>query len=271
MSTPMSRAVANPHKLMHAELNAICGYGHSRYRVVTDWIEFMFWAFQRNDPQYLTVLDRYAAHGKKQDVAEHFANALGALMLHMRDTNEETLGELYMEFCANERMGQFFTPMPICKLMARMTAYDGIPEGRTFRVSEPCAGSGRMIVALAQEMLSEQADRCFFFAQELDHTCCMMTALNMMFFNLQGMIVWGNALDIKDVRGAWVTQRSHLWGGSIAPYPKEKAATQIMDMWESTLRDRQGLAAPAPPPTAKGRRPLSPPPIGQRPVQLRLF
>lgn len=65
MSTPMSRAVANPHKLMHAELNAICGYGHSRYRVVTDWIELMFWAFQRNDPQYLTVLDRYAAHGKR--------------------------------------------------------------------------------------------------------------------------------------------------------------------------------------------------------------
>lgn len=260
----MSRTAANQYKTIHAELNAICGYGHSHYRVVTDWIELMFWAFQRDDPQYLAVLQGYEASGKKRQAAKHFSNALAALMLHMQATNEEALGEIYMEFCANEHMGQFFTPMPLCRLMAKMTVYDGIPAGRTFNVSEPCAGSGRMIVALAQEMLSEQADRCFFFAQDLDYTCCMM------FFNLNGMIVRGNALSIKDVRGAWITRRSHLWGGSLAPYPKEKAAAQILGMWENTLHDkRENPTAPVPPTHATHSHFI--PPAGQKPTQLRLF
>ena len=49
-----------------------------------------------------------------------------------------------------------------------------------------------------------------------------MTALNLMFFNLSGLVVWGNSLTME-VRGAWETRRSVAFGGSIRPVDAEMA------------------------------------------------
>ena len=49
-----------------------------------------------------------------------------------------------------------------------------------------------------------------------------MTALNLMFFNLAGIVLWGNHLALE-VRGAWETRRNLVWGGSIQSVDKEEA------------------------------------------------
>jgi type I restriction-modification system DNA methylase subunit len=117
-----------------------------------DWLSLMLAAFERDDPAYLKVLERY---GPREDgtphPADHFAHALGAIMLEMRKDNEagvirDHLGEIYeTEGAAEREMAQFFTPMPLCELMARMTVDDSAPENA--RIADPACGSGRLLLA----------------------------------------------------------------------------------------------------------------------------
>jgi hypothetical protein len=63
-----------------------------------------------NDEEYLKIVGRYnnSYEAGNRDI-DHFANALAELMLQMRKTNEELLGEIYMQWNnANKHIGQFF-------------------------------------------------------------------------------------------------------------------------------------------------------------------
>jgi hypothetical protein len=203
------------------DISAKCG--HSRRRIAEDWIALMFYALQRNDSEYLSILESYEACGRKNEIAEHFSKAFAHLLVHMQKTNEEVLGEIWMDFCSNEVLGQFFTPMNICTLMARMMqASSSQPSGR-FTVVDPATGSGRMLVAQAKEMTCEQGNRCLFIGIDLDKYCCMMTALNMCFFNLNAIVIHGDGLNPLDISESWVTERSLLYGGAIHAFPVEEA------------------------------------------------
>jgi len=84
--------------------------GHSHYRVFEDWLDLALYAFMGNDEEYLKIVGRYnnSYEAGNRDI-DHFANALAELMLQMRKTNEELLGEIYMQWNnANKHIGQFF-------------------------------------------------------------------------------------------------------------------------------------------------------------------
>lgn len=204
------------------ELEAIMHKGHHGASVYEDWIGLMFYAFQRDDPHYLEIMGRYrntAPMGQRE--ADHFANATGALLEYMMTTNEEALGPLYMEYASSRHQGQFFTPMDVARMMASITMTD-IPEGRRFSVGDESCGAGACLIAAAKEMTYEQNNRAFFVGQDLSLDCARMTALNLMFFNLSGLVVWGNSLTME-VRAAWETRRSVAFGGSIRPVDAEMA------------------------------------------------
>jgi len=196
--------------------------GHNSYRVFEDWVGLMFHAFQHDDPEYLKIIGRYrntAPKGERE--ADHFANALCELLAYMQTTNKEALGPLYEEYAANHYAGQFFTPPSVARMMARMTQTNPPAEGR-FSVHDPACGAGACLIAAAQEQTYEQNNRAFFSGIDVDVNCVRMTALNLMFFNLDGLVIWGNALAL-DVRGAWQTTRSVVWGGSLRQVNTEQA------------------------------------------------
>ena len=89
-------------------------------------------------------------------------------------------------------------------------------------VLDPACGAGACLIAAAKEQTFEQNGRAIFVGQDIDLNCARMTALNLMFFNLDGIVLWGNHLALE-VREAWETRRSLVWGGSIRPLDREEA------------------------------------------------
>jgi type I restriction enzyme M protein len=63
------------------------------------------------------------------------------------------------------------------------------------KINEPCAGSGRMILASNQI-----AKGNYFIAQDLDAICCKMTAINMCMHEVRGEVHNMDTLRIADLR-----------------------------------------------------------------------
>ncbi|MDR3059917.1 MAG: N-6 DNA methylase [Prevotella sp.] len=102
--------------------------------------------------------------------------------------------ELHSSDWSKKKKGQFFTPPNVCDLMTAMIN----PEGERQRVLDPACGSGRM--ALASHAHNPKN---YHFCMDIDRTCCMMSALNMMIHGIQGEVVWKDALSFLDYREGW--------------------------------------------------------------------
>lgn len=168
----------------------------------------------RDDPSYLKIMREYrneAPEGQRE--ADHFAMAHAYLLAHMKITDEEVLSSLYMEYAANTRVGQFFTPYSVAETMCDLTLRD-IPKDRNFTIYDPTCGAGVFFIAAAKHMSLEENRRAIFIGHDLDINCVRMCALNLMFFNLNGSIIHGNTLTME-VKEAWQTTRT-LIGGNLA-------------------------------------------------------
>ncbi len=89
------------------------------------------------------------------------------------------------------RLGQFFTPQPICDMMAQITPV----EGTRNKVNDPSCGSGRTLLATHAKFIGN-----YFFAEDLDQMCCKMAAINMMIHGCQGEVININSLSRKEYR-----------------------------------------------------------------------
>ncbi len=189
-------------------LEAILRYGYSPFPVFNDWLDLMIYAFERNDPPYLEIMRKYKndqPEGKRE--IDYFAHALAHLQIEMKKTNDDILGQVYMQWNqSNKYRGQFFTPKHVASAMASMLN----PHGR---ILDPCCGSGLMLIEAIKVMDNETLDKAVFVGQDIDLTCVKMCALNLMFFNVDGYVVWGDSL-LLECKKVYQTARSPL-GGSI--------------------------------------------------------
>jgi hypothetical protein len=135
------------------------------------------------EDRYLEIVRNY----EKPD-AYLMAEAFGALVIEM-DNNGDGLkdgfGDFYMEYLSYGRNGQFFTPEPICDIMARILNPAGFGE----RVADCCCGSGRMLLAAAK--ISRNS---LFFGADIDRTCAMMCLINLCLNGLLGEVCWMDTL-----------------------------------------------------------------------------
>lgn len=186
--------------------------GFSRYDVFRDWVRLMLAALQRDDDQYLDILDDYD-RGRDLDrgdrPADLFTEAFGELQSLMADTNLDVLGMAYEEFgMGDDTFGQHFTPHHIATRMIEMVASDGDPEPPV-TIADPACGSGRTLVLAARH--HDVPTICF--GQDKDPLCAQMAALNLCFFNIDGVVVCGDTLTLEKLR-AWET-RGTVVGGEV--------------------------------------------------------
>ncbi|WP_441001288.1 N-6 DNA methylase [Fodinibius sp. SL11] len=196
-------------------LDRIQARGYTMSKVFRDWVRLMLYALQRNDEQYLQVMERYPNEREKGErEADLFTEAYGLLMQKMakdrkmKANPKEYLGDIYMEVAGNysvQGMGQYFTPQPVCDMMAQLTIPETDEEAP--RVADPACGSGRLLHSAAK-LLSTNAH---FTGIDLDSICAHMATLNLCFFNMDGVIIHGNALSMEYYNG-WITKRSMLGG-----------------------------------------------------------
>ena len=200
------------------ELNYILNQGYSSYKIFNDWLDLMLYALMENhEEEYLKTVHRYrntAEIGKRE--IDHFKNAFHLLMAKMQETNDEILGEIYMQWNVNNKYaGQFFTPKNIATFMTQIVnpTYGEI-------ISDPCCGAGIMLIEACKLMNSESLDKALFIGQDLDKTGVKMCALNLLFFNLNGYIIHGNTIELEYLQVYQIIRSP--FGGSIRKLTDEE-------------------------------------------------
>jgi len=142
--------------------------------------------------------DRYLEIVRGYDKPEAYlmAEAFGALVCEMDNHGEglrDIFGDFFMEHISHGHNGQFFTPEPVCELMARLNE----PIGFGQRVLDCACGSGRILMAAAK--VNRNA---LFYGADIDRNCCMMCLINMCLNGMFGEVAWMNSLS-NQFYGAW--------------------------------------------------------------------
>lgn len=102
----------------------------------------------------------------------------------------------------NKHFAQFFTPLHICQLMAQIVS----PENK-HSFYDPCCGSARFSLAANSVTLG-----MFHSLIDIDYTCARMSALNLMYHGIQGIVICDNGLSAgKEFKGAFIVNRRLLF------------------------------------------------------------
>ncbi len=231
----------NKIKEITKELEKIVGRGYSHFNVFPDWIDLMLYALMRNDPKYLSIVNKYKNDkeaGKRE--IDFFTNAFGLLMLGMKNTNEEILGDIYQEWNAGHKIsGQYFTPKHLAAMIAQMTIDKKlVKKKKGVNISDPACGAGIMLIEACKQIPLAKIKDCLFVGQDIDPVCAKMCALNLCLFNLNGYVIQGNTLLLEHNR-VWQTGHSLLYGGSIrelSPEEVEKMKPMIRELLRQKIR-----------------------------------
>jgi hypothetical protein len=148
------------------------------------------------EDEYLAVVGKHSNGKKGSRGCDSLAHMFGELVEQMEETRGEmkdVLGDLFQGAITYGEAGQFLTPEPITRMMAKISTADFVPEeGKTPSVCDPCCGSGRLLLAVAEEHRHWQ-----FVGQDVDLRCVRMTALNLAFRNLYGYVIHGDSLALE--------------------------------------------------------------------------
>jgi predicted RNA methylase len=102
----------------------------------------------------------------------------------------DVLGDLFMDCVSHGKNGQFFTPQPVCDMMAQMTYGNDLAEGKS--ICDPACGSGRMLLSVGKLQRKLR-----FYGADNDHTCVKMAVLNLLVNTMEGEIAWMNSLSME--------------------------------------------------------------------------
>ncbi len=189
------------------------GYKYGLHSVFDDFLEMVICSLSlgAKEDRYHEIVRNY----EKPD-AYLMAEAFGALVIEMDNKGEglkDGFGDFYMEYLSHGHNGQFFTPEPICDMMARMLNPAGFGE----RVADCCCGSGRMLMAAAK--ISRNS---LFFGADIDRTCAMMCVINLCLNGLLGEVCWMDTL-LNRYYAGW---RIELHPEHGVPYIREIAESE---------------------------------------------
>src|SRR5438874_5541038 len=238
-------------------------YGHHTFTIFRHFVELSAIALSNatdpinkaaREPQYLSIVSQY-----KPEEFQKFPPLLGMLVACLEYEPTDVLGVLYHRLeLHNEQSGQFFTPYPVCQVMAKMLVHDAkhlVEEQEFIRAHEPCVGSGAMVIALAQALREEGINyqQCLHVtAIDIDTVAVHMAYVQCTLLHIPALILHGDTL-----RG----ETYSIW----------RTFAHVMGLWDAKLaRDPRRLPTPAPkPPQELPGQPTEPlPPAG---TQLSLF
>jgi type I restriction enzyme M protein len=121
------------------------------------------------------------------------AHAFGYLLNEYTEITEkgvwgDVLGDFFMQTNsgrAASKNGQFFTPIHICTMMAKM-----INDVSMGAINDPSCGSGRNLIAHAHAHFHTPGEKeRLYIGMDLDKRCVNMTALNMAIYGMNGLVV----------------------------------------------------------------------------------
>jgi type I restriction-modification system DNA methylase subunit len=254
------------------KLISALAYRHSHWQVFADFAEMAAISMSnavdqvqrdRREERYMEIVKRY----KPEELAK-FPIMLAELTLALEDEPADVLGRTFHDLeLHNKWAGQYFSPYPLCRMMAKMTLSGKediearIAERGFVTAQEPACGSGAMVIALAHEMRElgiNYQRHLHVTAVDVDVKCVNMTYLQLSLLHIPAVIVHGNSLSLEEF-GRWYTP------------------AHILDGWRWRLRRRSERSEThqieeVPKVSEEPQQAARPDPVnGCRPKQLTLF
>jgi hypothetical protein len=183
-------------------LDRIGSYSHRFHVVFEDFLVFAFCALSYNTREEL-YLDRVKRWEKRY--MEMFTQAFIELVVEMQNSTpfKDILGPAYMLHSSQSRKqwgGEFYTPQPLARAMAKMAlSMQDLPPGR-FTLGEPACGSGTMILAAAHEIVFEAKRNIYDMrvtAWDISKTAAMMCFINTTLWGIPCHVVHGNTITME--------------------------------------------------------------------------
>lgn len=178
---------------------------YTPYNIFSDWVQLCALTiqnsvqiihdeiWQQRESLYIDIIKKYDSREQKT-----MSHMYGMLQEAFENEISDILGEIYMESgCGSKHTGQFFTPFHISVLCAEVRIPKEINEHERFRVSEPSAGGGGMIIALAKVLKDRGINyqRCMdVVAQDLDWNGVYMTYVQLSILGIKATVVQGDTL-----------------------------------------------------------------------------
>lgn len=183
--------------------NFVTRNGFEVGRVFDDFLQYIIWAHTL--PQYGKKIEgwSYTPEQSKEMFSMYQTLILAVKPEIDRRGWFDAFGEIYEDMIAGKfrrsNSGQFFTPSSICEIMTEITApKEQQIVGKT--VSDPTCGSGRNSLAFHARHVGN-----YFVAEDIDHTCCMMTVCNFIIHGVEAEVIWHNSLQPDTFYGGWKT------------------------------------------------------------------
>ncbi|WKB50535.1 N-6 DNA methylase [Eleftheria terrae] len=187
--------------------------------------------YAQREARYLEIVKRY-----NSEEVERFPHMLACVVETLEVGSCDCLGETFMALNLGDHWkGQYFTPYPVCSLMARMSVVNcdaPIARNGFVRAMEPCVGAGAMVIALAEAMQDNQLNpqqQLHVTAVDIDATAAHMAYIQLSLLHIPALVVHGNSLSLK----TWST-----W----------KTPAHILGFWDQKLRKVEQAQAEQQPP-----------------------
>lgn len=181
-------------------------YTQSYSTVFGDFVEFALLMLNLNK-QAKDFKDLEARWPKQED-----QKLFAEMFFHWGNAScnfHDALGDLFMECVSFGRNGQFFTPEPLCEMMAIMQISKDVEDGKS--VMDCACGSGRTLLAAAKINRNLK-----FYGADNDVLCAKMTAINFIVNTMVGEVAHMNSLTLEHYKSWHI--RKILSGTHYIPY-----------------------------------------------------
>lgn len=217
---PQDRHIRNVLKLFDAHC-----YRHDRYTLFSDCMELIAISISNSvdsrsretrEARYLEIVGRY-----EQPTIEMFPRVFGEITMALEEAPGDVLGSIFTALeIHNKNRGQFFTPYPVCQMMAQVTLGDAkdaqalIDDKGFVSAMEPACGAGAMVIALAEAMRAAGINyqrHLHVTAIDIDQRAVHMAYIQFSLLHIPAHVIVGNSLS-NEIREHWFTP-SHILGG----------------------------------------------------------
>ena len=147
------------------------------------------------EEEYLEVIRPYS-----KEELNLLSQAMALLIQEMEEKPfTDILGPYYIEVASHsskQARGEFYTPPELSKAMVKMIvdSKQTIEKGRPITVSDPCCGSGGMVLALAEEFAPTSVDLLRVTCQDINPVATNMCFINTTLWGIPAHVVQGDSL-----------------------------------------------------------------------------
>lgn len=150
------------------------------------------------EQKYLNIIKTYT-----KEQAEEFSKLLAFLVLGLEQESQDFLGQIYMSLnLGSQANGQYFTPYSVSKFMAEINfaEIESFQNNQLITLSEPCCGSGALIIAFAQTLREHNINyqqNLFVEAIDISEMCFKMTYIQLSLLGIPAKVIQGDSLSLK--------------------------------------------------------------------------